>query len=101
MNKKQIIKRMSEIINSGEDKKLTKSQVEKSVEALKQVMLECVENGIDFDYHGFIEVITTIDEPKERRNPKTGDKFMDGKKYRASVKFKHSVKKHIKDLKVK
>lgn len=100
MRKKQILKRMLKIINKDKKKedKLNKQQLEEVIEAFKQVILECVQNGEDFDYRGFLEVETNIVEPRERTNPKTQETFIAHRGYKANVRFTYSIKQFIKSL---
>ena len=103
MRKKQIINRMSQIVNKDAEsgKRITKNQLEQVVDAFKQVMLECIAQGEDFDYRSFFEVETTIVEPRERRNPKTGEMITKDEGYKAKIRFTHSVKELIKTFKIK
>lgn len=91
---------MLKIINKGKKKedKLNKQQIEEAIEAFKQVILECVENGENFDYRGFLEVETSIVEARERKNPKTQEPFIAHKGYKANVRFTYSIKQFIKTL---
>lgn len=100
MRKQQILRRMLEIINKDKKKedKLNKQQIEEAIEAFKQVILECVQNGENFDYRGFLEVKTSIVQPRERKNPKTQKPFIAHKGYKANVKFTYSIKQFIKTL---
>ena len=100
MRKKQILRRMLKIINSGKKKedKLDKQQLEEVIEAFKQVILECIEDGENFDYRGFLEVETSIVEPRERTNPKTQETFIAHRGYKANVRFTYSIKQFIKNL---
>ena len=68
------------------------------VEAFKQVMLECIEEGKDFNYRGFLEMQVTPTNEKERVNPKTQEPFLDHKKYKVNLKFAYSVKQFIKKI---
>lgn len=103
VKKKEILNRMSKILNENKkrNEKTSKEEMEKIIEAFRQVILNCIENGEDFNYHGFIEVETTPIEEQERMNPKTQKTFIDHKKYKVNIRFTYSIKQFIKKLKVK
>lgn len=103
MKKQAILTRICRVANKGKrgQEKVDREQVERVIEAFKQVMLEDIEKGKDFNYRGFIEVETSVVQARERVNPKTQEPLLLHKGYKVNVRLAYSIRQFIKSIVVK
>ncbi len=102
MRGKEIIRAVSKKVNQDSPHKsddyITMEIIERVLSGFKEVVMDCIQKAIPFHYTGFFEVETTELKTRERADPRTQDKIIKRRGYKAKIRFTPSVKKWVESI---